>query len=296
MKLSNHPKFRKTVPILVWVTFVAGSTYGLYLLSVFTRLGYVGYFLAGVISLLEYSLTDRILDRILGIEVPILSFEPLELTPETKFNPIQFLTLAWASGTVKAENGKIVGNTIKQNQLEAKFAILRVRNMGSDAENCQVTMRHEVKAVHSRETTWLPDGNVNWYSDSKRNKVINWLRTQRDFRIDSLGFLFDNSKEDIYKGKPMYLQLGFIQKEGPTFWISTDSNTSPFLSLWDLPNWEKEIPKAPPTMTNHLSIELTITARNYPVTKKFFDLSITKDRIKIDAPKEIPVTKEHQLL
>lgn len=30
-------------------------------------------------------------------------------------------------------------------------------------------------------------------------------------------------------------------------------------------------------MTNHLQIELTITALNYPVTKKYFEITVTKD-------------------
>lgn len=35
-------------------------------------------------------------------------------------------------------------------------------------------------------------------------------------------------------------------------------------------------------MTNHLQVELIVTALNYPVTRKVFDIIVTKDSISIE--------------
>ena len=244
----------------------------------------IGPFISTVGSLLASRYSDRLLDFLLGTEdSPILSFEPLQLTKRTEFNPIQFLSLAWSFGTVTQENGKAPQSTIIQNELDAKFGILRVENIGSDAENCRVTVRYLSKIVHSERYIWVDQGYLNWYSVSKRRRLT---QLHEKLRIDNLGILLENISEDIHHKESKYLQVGFFMKQGPAFWLCTDTGISPLLSLWELPDYNPTDPKNletlnVPDMTNHLQVELTITARNYPVTKKIFDVSVTRDSIQI---------------
>jgi hypothetical protein len=242
----------------------------------------LGTLIATGAALLGAKFSDQILDFIFGREVPILSFEPLEVTPETKFNGIQFLNMAWAGGRVRVENGKIVENTIIQNTLEAKFGIIRVKNKGSDAQNCRVAVRYQARAYRTEDYVWAENGHLNWYSDSKRKN----LTQVRELDLTELGILLENTTEDVHHDESKYLQIGFFNKQGPAFFLCTDTRSYPLLSLWELSGYDPEDPTSLEklhieSMTNHARVELTVSALNYPVTKKTYDVAVTRDSIRI---------------
>ncbi len=239
---------------------------------------------------MEYSLTDRIVDLVLGKEIPILSFEPLDVTPQTKFNPIQCMTKVWASGHVKAEEGKTVENTFRQHQFEAKFGIIRVRNMGSDAEDCRAALRYPSFIHGTNKVTWIDGGYLNWYSVSKRQRIG---RDGQELDFRQLGLMLENTSDVIHSGEAKYLQVGFFaNKMAPSFFFCSDLDTWPYLNIANL---EDLASKGVAPEKNEFQIELTITALNYPVTKKYFDVTVTKDSILISESKNPPDIPRQEL-
>lgn len=277
---SRLPRKRKVLLIFVWIIIVIISSYFLFLLLP-SQVEFFGYAVAGGISLLEFSLTDRVLDLVLGKEIPILSFEPLQLTPETKFNPIQSITKVWSSGTVSAEDGKIVENTVRQHELHARFGIICVKNMGSDAERCRVALQYPSFIHGSNRVVWLDGGHLNWYSVSRRQNLGN----DQELDLTRLGLTLENTTEVIYKGEPKYLQVGFFNRQGPAFFFCSDMVSFPYLNVANLENL---LSRGVTPEKNEFQLELTITALNYPVTKKSYAVVVTKDSILISESKNPP--------
>lgn len=232
---SQLRRRQRIVSLILWFATVLVSSYLLFFVT--GQFGFLGYTVAGAIYLVEYSLTDRLVERILGKEVPMLSFEPLELTPATKFNPIQFMTLVWSSGTKRAEEGKIVENTVTQTTLELRFGMIRVRNKGSDAQNCRVSLRLRARPINTDEWIWVEEGNLSWYSASKRKNISE--ASPHDFDLGLLGMLLGNTTEDIHTEEVKYLQVGFFNKRGPGLFLCTDTRTYPSLSIWEIPDYLK---------------------------------------------------------
>lgn len=230
------------------------------------------------IGLLSYPAVDRILDAIGDREsAPVLVLEPLKLTSETLFNQIQFINVIWASAegltspaTIleyprNAETEKQIGNRIQQNELTARFGIIRFHNRGGDAIGCRVGLRYESEIAYSDKKIWIDAGCLSWVSQSKRSSLPQMGRLD----VFQMNRLLINPVEDIYRSQEKELQVCFAVKGGNAIILCSD---------WSRPNF-----MAYPTK---LRLELTITAQKYPVTTRLFDLSVNDDSVILNEVKQ----------
>ena len=168
-------------------------------------------------------------------EQPILELEPLNITKETRFNPSQFINMVWASGMVKVEEGKTVENKLTQNQLNARFGIIRFRNTGVDAIGCCVEAKYLANIVNSNEKIWINEGHLNWFSQSKRSKISE----VKD--IFELHKIFENTVENIHQNEEKDLQVCY-STDGRNVILCSDMRYTP-LGVYDdvekntKPNW-----------------------------------------------------------
>jgi hypothetical protein len=241
------------IGIAVWLAFVLALS----LTTLIPTYPY-GVLIATAFSLLSTRVSDRILDAVLGKdkEIPDLVLQPLVLTPETPFNRSQFLNMAWASGTVRSENGK-VENDIIQNQLNARFGIIRFRNTGDDAIGCRVEVKYLAPIAHSDQKIWIDGGYLSWLSISKRMH----LTEMKQLNVFKISELLANPTEDIHREEEKDLQVCYTLQEGNI--VILCSETGHPIATYD---------QGKPA---NVELELTITAQRYPVTKK--TLSITVD-------------------
>ncbi len=218
--------------------------------------------LIAAVSLLAYNIVDRALEFVFGKkENPELLLEPLKLTSTTPFNPSQFINTVWSSGTVRAEEGRIVENTIRQNQLEARFGIIRFHNAGSDAIGCRVEVRYEAEIHNSDKKIWLDSRYLNWVSKPKRSSLTQMER----FNVFEMNKLLANPIEDIYWKQEKDLQVCYTVKGGNSLILCSD------FGFYAVPYDENKPSK--------LKLELTITAQKYPVTKRLFEITADNSSI-----------------
>jgi hypothetical protein len=241
------------VGIAVWLAFVLALS-----LTTLIRAYPYGVLIATGFSLLSTRVSDRILDVVLGKEkeIPDLVFQPLELTPETAFNRSQFLNMAWASGTVRSENGK-VENDIIQNQLNGRFGIIRFRNTGDDAIGCRVEVKYLAPIAHSDQKIWIDGGYLNWLSISKRMR----LTEMKQLNVFKISEFLANPIEDIHREEERDLQVCYTLQDGNIVILCSETGHP-------IATYEKGKPA-------HVELDFTITAQKYPVTKKSF--SVTAD-------------------
>ena len=239
--------------LVIVVSLVSSTTIGLLIASV---------------NLLANSLLDRTSDYLLGKrDEPELHVNPLELGPTTPFNPTQFFQAVWSSAEdltgpttilrypTPLEKGEQVESKIKQNELYARFGIIRFSNTGSDAINCRAEARCEVEVHGSDKKVWLECGYLSWFSKAKRSSLIEMDKVD----ILEMNKLLANPGEDIYQKQEKDLQVCFTLLGGNSLIMCSDGR------FYAVPYDE--------TKPARLKIELTVTAQKYPVTKKLFEVT-----------------------
>jgi hypothetical protein len=235
----------------------------------------LGLLIAGV-NLLASSLVDRTLDFLLGKkDEPELHMKSLEFDSKTPFNPIQFIDMGWvfAEGLTgpatileypkTTDEGKQVADKIQQNELHARFGIIRFSNTGSDAINCRVEVLCEVEVFGSNKKMWADGGYLSWYSKAKRSS----LAQMHKMDVFEMNKLLANPGEDIYQKQEKDLQVCYTLRGGNSLILCSDGRFYAF--PYDA------------TKPAKVKLELTITAQKYPVTKKLFEVVGNSESIMI---------------
>jgi hypothetical protein len=237
---------------------------------------------ATAVSLLAYTIPDRVLDLIFGKkDEPKLKLRPIGIDSQTPFNPIQFINIVWsfAEGltgpatileypkTPEAEAGKQGAGKIQQTELHARLGIIRFSNTGSDAINCRVEVRCEVDVLGSNKKVWADCGYLGWFSKAKRSSLVQMKKVD----VFQMNKVLANADEEIYQKQEKDLQVCYTVKGGNALILCSDDRLHAF------PYDETKPAK--------VKLELTITAQKYPVTKKLFEVTGNSESITI---RELP--------
>jgi hypothetical protein len=149
-------------------------------------------------------------------------------------------TYWWAPTALDAVNGQVP--PVQTNLLVVKFGVLRVTATGGAVENCRVHGRARL-VVDGGSTSlsdgWQDFGNLNWYSDDIRNRVLS-RNGARDAiaRAPFLGLNthLRNSERTIFDGEEADLPVFYMVLGCPTVFLSGGlPRISPGDSIADAP-------------------------------------------------------------